>query len=349
VPVPVEVISTTQFAELYPPNNFDQRKAVPKMFKSIIRKRITRALTIIISLILLLQLTPIAYADENGGSDPTGSTTKTSDGKAMYNGWTTANLAIFLTVDPNFIMDNDELNVNSAKLTSGNLNLPETPEWQAKFQNLVGNGISVNKLYAQVFRRTYISWGDDMVTGSVILTGKVFTNNGISRNIKSLSRGIGSASVAVDPEHSAATQNLASDYVNTPTRPERYGNPGKGVFKDEILTYLKAYFNGEAATSNNPDSFIQRLVDEGVADSTGKQQPVIHTWAYIAGGIGASMNLNGNGAAERCTASPSTHTLGAYVPGTPADSTQDYPIYYAKNPRSTPTGIYRGIYGFLCK
>jgi hypothetical protein len=273
------------------------------MLKSILKKRLINARTLLISTLLLLQLTPTAYANTNGGSNPGNWTTVGASGgnTPKYTNWT-SNLAIYLTANPNFIMDNAELQGKSPTLVSGDKNIAEPASWEATYKNWLTaeNGVSVNKLYAQVFRRTFVSWGDDAVIGSLILTGKTFTVNGVERRVKDVTLGIDAGSLSIAPQHSAATDQLVKNYVSRATPPTASGEQGKGVYKTEILDYMKAWFKGEEVTSHDPEWFINKLVTAG-ASSEEKQFEAIHTWAYISGGIEAVMIDTGNklGVAER--------------------------------------------------
>jgi hypothetical protein len=170
------------------------------MLKSILKDSASKFLALLIAILLLLQLTPVAYANTNGGSNPGNSDTVGASGgnKAKYTNWT-SNLAIYLTANPNFIMDNAELQGKSPTLVSGNKNTAEPASWEATYKNWLTaeNGVSVNKLYAQVFRRTFVSWGDDAVIGSLILTGKTFTVNGVEQRVKDVTLGIDAGSLRI--------------------------------------------------------------------------------------------------------------------------------------------------------
>jgi hypothetical protein len=221
------------------------------MFKTIIKKRIIQALTLLISVTLLLQLTPAAYAgNTNGGSTPADSATSNATGTGKYFGWYT-NIAIFLTNDQNFIMDNAELLVNSDKFTSGNLNTRQTPAWLDKYKewlNTEGGALSVNKLYAAVFRRTFVSWGSGIVQNSLLLTGGIYGNPANNSTVKWVSHGLNNAFVTPASAHLVS---LGEKYATAPWQGfaarvqghmDAAGGPdGHGVFKDGIVEYMTKY------------------------------------------------------------------------------------------------------------
>jgi hypothetical protein len=74
------------------------------MLKSIIRKRISFILALLLTAVMLLQLSPTALAGINGGGVHAGSNPARNTAQAVYNHWTYPNVAIFLTNDHNFIM-----------------------------------------------------------------------------------------------------------------------------------------------------------------------------------------------------------------------------------------------------
>jgi hypothetical protein len=253
------------------------------MLKSIIKKRVSFALAILLTVIMLLQLSPTALAGINGGGVSATSTPQGTSGQAIYNGWTHPNIAIFLTNDHNFTMDTAELRVESGRLVSGDKMLRETPTSFEDYKGVIGGGISIDKLYAQVFRRTFVSWGDPRAMDTIFVTGKTFYNNVRSGSIQYISTGLNAApTLPANARTVGLDESAYMVYNNGPPV-----SAGHGIAKDEILQYLKDYFEYGPDAVRPPEKFFEDLYmrirnSEGVYD-------VLKTWAYIAGGVGATM------------------------------------------------------------
>lgn len=250
---------------------------IAKTFKTKLKSLTILALV----LITILQSAVPAFADNNSGSKPSPSEGKNTSGTPAYSG--RMNLAVMLHDGEHkeFILDRDKLTASVKPETYGSF---PTQEWANEFnENYVG--MSLNRAYSQIFRRTNVSWNAAGASESLLLMGgdKNWDLGGVRIGAE--------GSLKKDKQYINAHMvklGAQSDWSLNSSQQGRHLNGWgyvtprpNGLYKEKLKTYLNAYFKDPEGTTPKPDVFIRDLVDNATAVEKNVSKEI---WEYITTG-----------------------------------------------------------------
>jgi hypothetical protein len=265
------------------------------MFKIIIKKKLRRAFAALLAISFIITGGTLSVlANTNGGGDGTpgsGATASTWGPRGMDEG-----IAIFLTDLHPYLLDNN--------LLQGNDIMRHGAAYDAGWRTMREREYSLNKVFAQVFRRTYISWLEPSAQASLLLVGWNQhwqpSNLGIGYNHTNRStnevyrRHRVSFSGTCTHGHWGGSNKDESHFWQGMARTGSYQcgtwsksshTDGSGMFKQQIVDYMQGWFATPRTETETPHQFLDRLYTNAVNNPSQMNQ-ASYLWSYIAAGSG---------------------------------------------------------------